>query len=253
MKYIVYVFALTALLFFSCDDEILYPPEKNYGITGKIYDDSGNPIAGVKIYYLFNYMDIPIYSAVEKATNNVSSADFGNKLYQNFSNPVYNSTFMRFSLDSETDLKFELKEKKSSKVIHSFSGRYSYGLYQHYFNKIVDSLDLENGMYIMELETSLGGTIKFKDQKTLVVASDLGKPNCFSDNNGDYLFNYSNAFIGDTINFTLDGENIYPNQVSNSVFLLFRKEGYYSKSVGYEIFPTILLNQDIVLYQELIR
>lgn len=253
MRKLTFTFLSFMILFWGCSEEILPPSENVYGITGLIYDQNGIPVDGVKIYYLFNYIDIPIYNSSERPIGIDSVNEFENKLYQNFSNPVYNSTFLRFSLDSEMDLKFELKEKKSSKIVHSFAGRYNYGLYQHYFDRLVDSLDLENGMYVMDLETSNNGIVTFKSQKTLVVVSDIGKPNSISDNYGKYLYSYNDAFIGDTINFTLDGEDIYPQEITNSIYLLFKKDGYYSRSVAYELFPNMLLNQDIILYKEITR
>ena len=111
MKNIVYVFVVLAIFFIGCDEEILYPPEKNYGINGRIMDESGNTISGVKVYYLFNYYYIPNLTATDKPMNETEVDSFGYALYQNFPNPVYNSSFIRYSLAADMNIELTVKEK----------------------------------------------------------------------------------------------------------------------------------------------
>ena len=250
MKNIVYVFALAALLFFSCDDEILYPPEKNYGINGRIMDESGNPISGVKVYYLFNYYSIPNLPAPDKPMNEAEVDSFGYALYQNFPNPVYNSSFIRYSLAADMDIELTVKECFSGTIKYIYSGYFYYGLYQHHFNEIVNSLQLENGCYSVMLKVSKNGILEYEAEKKMFVISDIGKPNSFSDGSGKYFFDYNKACIGDTLLHTTDGENIYPNVINNQVYLLFKKDGFLTETISTTLYSEILLDRDVILKLE---
>jgi len=250
MKNIVYVIGLTALLFVSCADEILNPPEVNYGINGRIMDESGNPISGVKVYYLFNYSNIPNLPAPDKPINKADVDSFGYAFYQNFPNPVYNSSFIRYSLAADMDIELTVKENFTGTIKYTHSGFNFYGLYQHHFNEIVNSLQLENGSYTIAIKVSKNGTLKYEAAKKMFVISDIGKPNSISDRNGNYFFDYNKACIGDTLLYTSDGEYIYTNIIYNQVNLLFKKDGFLTETISTTLLPTILLNRDVILKLE---
>ena len=250
MRNIIYTFALAALFFVSCDDEILTPPVKNYGINGRIMDESGNPISGVKVYYLFNYYYIPNLTAIDKPMKEAEVDSFGYSLYQNFPNPVYNSSFIRYSLAADMDIELTVKDNSTGKVKYTYSGFNSYGLYQHHLNEIVASFQLENGSYTIGLKVSKNGTLKYEAKKKMFVISDIGKPNSVSDGNGKYFFDYNRACIGDTLLFTIDGEYIYPNVINTQVNLLFKKDGFLTETISTTLYPEILLDRDVILKLE---
>jgi len=250
MKNIVYVFALAALFFVSCDDEILTPPVEYYGINGRIMDESGNPISGVKVYYLFNYHYIPNLAATDKPMNEAEVDSFGYALYQNFPNPVYNSSFIRYSLAADMDIELTVKENSTGTVKYIYSGFNSYGLYQHHLNEIVTSFQLENGSYIVALKASKNGALKYEAEKKMIVISDIGKPNSVSDGNGKYFFDYNKACIGDTLFYTTDGEHIFPNVTTNEVNLLFKKDGFLTETISTTLYSEILLDRDVILKVE---
>lgn len=250
MRNIIYVFALAVLFFVSCDDEILSPPVENYGINGRIMDESGNPISGVKVYYLFNYYYIPNLPAADKPMNETAVDSFGNDLYQNFPNPVYNSSFIRYSLSADMDIELTVKENSTGTVKYTYSGFNLYGLYQHHLNEIVTSFQLENGGYTIALKISKNGTLKYGAEKKMIVISDIGKPNSVSDGNGKYFFDYNKACIGDTLFYTTDGEQIYPNEIYNQVNLLFKKDGFLTETISTTLYPEILLDRDVILKLE---
>lgn len=247
---IIYLFAIAALIIIGCDDEILYPPEKNYGINGRIMDESGNTISGVKVYYLFNYYYIPNLTATDKPMNEAEVDSFGYALYQNFPNPVYNSSFIRYSLAADMNIELTIKESFSGTMKYTYSGFNFYGLYQHHFNEIVNSLQLENGSYTIILKVSKSGTLQYEAKKKMFVISDIGKPNSISDGNGKYFFNYNKASIGDTLLYTTDGENIYPNVITNQVNLLFKKDGFLTETISTTLYSEILLDRDVILKLE---
>ena len=250
MRNIIYAFTLAALLFVSCDDEILIPPVENYGINGRIMDESGNPISGVKVYYLFNYYYIPNLTATDKPMNEAEVDSFGYALYQNFPNPVYNSSFIRYSLAADMDIELTVKENPTGTVKYTYSGFNSYGLYQHHLDEIVTSFQLENGGYTIGLKASKNGALKYEAEKKMIVISDIGKPNSISDGNGKYFFDYNKACIGDTLFYTTDGEHIFPNVTTNEVNLLFKKDGFLTETISTTLYPEILLDRDVILKVE---
>jgi len=250
MRNTIYAFALAALLFFSCDDEILIPPVENYGINGRIMDESGNPISGVQVYYLFNYYYMPNLTATDKPMNETEVDSFGYALYQNFPNPVYNSSFIRYSLAADMDVELTVKENSTGTVKYKYSGFNYYGLYQHHLNEIVTSFQLENGGYTIALKVSKNGAFKYEAEKKMIVISDIGKPNSVSDGNGKYFFDYNKACIGDTLLYTTDGEHIYPNEITNQVNLLFKKDGFLTETISTSLYPEILLDRDVILKVE---
>ena len=250
MKSIVYIFLVLSLLFIGCNDEILFTPEKNYGINGRILNESGDPIPGVKIYCLFDYYYIPNLTIPNKPMNEAEVDSFGYSLYQNFPNPIYNSSFLRYSIASDMDIELTVKECFSGTIKYVYSGYFYYGLYQHHFNEIVNSLQLENGCYSVILKVSKNGIPNYEAEKKMFVISDIGKANSVSDGSGKYIFDYKKACIGDTLFYTTDGENIYPNVIDNQVNLLFKKDGFLTEIVSTTLYSEILLDRDVILKLE---
>lgn len=241
---------IISFLIIGCDDDTLTPLENAYGLTGRILDESGNTIDGAKIYYMFNYNYFPTSQLYKPFLTPANTDSFGYSFNQNFPNPVYNSSFVRYSLGSDVSIELTIAEKKSGKIKYSYSNYNYYGLYQHYFNNLVDSLQLENGCYVLSIKAITEGTTVFYDEKTMFVLSDLGAPNYTSDKYGRYFFDYNNASIGDTIDFTYDGENIYSRYINSQVNFLVKKDGYIPEVVNIELYKTILINQDIILKEE---
>jgi len=246
-----YIFcSLLLFIFISCEDEIVTPPEKNYGIQGRVLDENGNAIDGADIYCLFNYSYLPTQEFIVFPSNNTQVDSFGNALFQNFPNPVYNSSFARYSLADDMDVELTVKDNSTGNIRYTFSEFQNYGLYQHHLNEIVSSLQLENGAYNISLKISNNSEVKYKSEKTMFVVSDIGKPNTVSDKQGKYLFNYNDACIGDTIVVTSDGSNLYPEIISNEINLLFEKEGYIPVLINADLYSGILLTRDVILQKE---
>lgn len=247
----IYLMAFLVLCFFiSCEDEIITPIEKNYGVQGRVLDENGNEIAGTNIYCLFNYSYLPMQEFLVSPFNNNQVDSFGNTLYQNFPNPVYNSSFIRYSLADDMDVELTVKDNSTGNIRYTFSKFQNYGLYQHHLNEIVSSVQLKNGAYNISLKVSENSEVRYKSEKTMFVVSDIGKPNTVSDEQGKYLFNYNDACIGDTIVVTFNGSNLYPEIINNEIYLLFEKEGYIPLVVKVSLYPEILINQDVILRKE---
>lgn len=241
---------LVLLIFLSCDDTIITPPEPELGVTGKVIDEYGNPLSDVKVFYLFNFNYIPNLPSSDNLLNDTEIDSFNYELFQNFPNPVYNSSFIRYSLNSDADIELTLTELYSGLVKYSVSKPSYYGIYQHYFNNIVDSLQLENGFYKVEFKAFKNGILKYKSEKKLVVISDLGKPCSTSDKNGKFYFDYDKSFIGDTLTYAIDDQYSYTLQIDKSVNLIFRKEGYFDETINTTLYKDILLNRDVVMRKE---
>lgn len=241
---------LVLIIFLSCDDTSIIPPESEFGVTGRVIDESGNPITNVRVYYLFNFTYIPHLPGSDKPLNETKIDSFDYELFQNFPNPVYNSSFIRYSINSDADIELTLTELNSGIVKYSVTKPSYYGIYQHYFNNIVDSLQLENGFYKVEFKAFKNGILKYKSEKKLVVVSDLGKPCSTSDKNGKFYFDYDKSFIGDTLTYSTDDEYSYTLQIDKSVNLILRKEGYFDETINITLYKNILLNRDVVMRKE---
>lgn len=241
---------LVLLTFSSCDDVITNPPETYYGITGKIMDESGHPIKDVKVFYLFNYYYLPNPAISETLQKETAVDSFANNLYQNFPNPVYNSFFLRYSISTDADITLAIRESYSGRTKYLISKPSYYGIYQHYFNSIVDSLKLENGCYVIELTVSKNQNLLYKAAKKMVVISDLGTPNSLSNNDGIYFFDYNKSFISDTIFYAYSDNSVYPFEIHNNVNLRFQKEGYLSETINTDLYPGILINRDVIMKKE---
>lgn len=241
---------ITLFIYVSCKDTITNPIKPDYGITGRIIDESGKPISNVNVYYLLNFSYIPNIQISDKSLNETNVDSFGFDLSQNFPNPVYNSCFIRYSLNSDADIELKITECFSGKVKYSFSKASYYGLYQHYFKNIVDSLQLENGFYKVELKAFNSGALTYASEKKMVVISDLGRPGSISDKNGKYYFDYDKSSIGDTLIYSLSDGYSYQIVIDKTVNLLFQKQGYSSEIINTTLYREVLLNRDVVMKEK---
>ncbi len=90
---------LSPLTLWTCKEGPTAPNPNVYaGITGTVYDTSGTCLDSVRIFCLFNFSYYPTASTREKSLIfKINKPDtFGFNLYQNFPNPVQNTTFLRF-------------------------------------------------------------------------------------------------------------------------------------------------------------
>jgi hypothetical protein len=246
-----FIFVIISLIFNSCSKSGINEPEQLYGLQGIVKDTVGKPLNDVSIYCLFSYSYIPNGSYVPEPVPKPTEVDsFTFKLEQNFPNPVYNSSFVRFAIPDDMNIEFTLKEKLSGSVKYDLSGFYYYGLYQNYLENIVTNYQLENSCYIMHLEAGKNGNPGFTAEKKLFVVSDIGKPNTESESNGYYFFDYKKACIGDTIISTLDGTNTNPILITNEINLLFKRDGYLPEIIKVSLYPELLINRDVILKKE---
>lgn len=245
------VIFLFLLLFNSCDEYgPLEPNQTRFGITGVVMDDKGNVLSDVKVYCLYNYTYLPVYSMLPKHPEFFSPDSFSHNLYQNFPNPVYNSSFLRYSLPEDMNVEVTLTEKISGKVVDSFSGFKNAGLYQHHFNEIVSQLQLRNGLYNIKLRTLKDGQVRYENEKRMIIVSDVGQPNVITNAKGEFLFDYKSAFVGDSVVATGDGSYSYIYILPDNINLLFTKEGYLPELLNVTIYPEILFNRDVILQRE---
>lgn len=251
---IIWIFACFIFINISCDYEdetFIVEPVQSYGIQGVVMDTSGKPLTDVKIYNLFNYNYIPNKNFIPKNNLNMTSIDsFGFQLFQNFPNPVYNSSFIRFSIPDNMDIELTLKNLVTGDIISIIEGFYNYGFYQHYLDTIVNKYQLENGPYLISLKAKKDEVLKFFDEKKLFVISDIGNPNIISNKDGIYFFDYKTSFIGDTIISTIDGTFTYPIPIGNRINLLFKKDGYIPAVIDAFLYPELLINRDVILIKE---
>jgi len=233
------------------NDNFVAVEERHFGVQGKVTDSLGNPIEGVGIYCLFYQFYVPELDREEE--NAFQLLDEGTlfdfKLYQNFPNPFPNSTYIRFSLPQDCQIELTIRSKHSNTILYTERETLLPGLYQRYLEDIVMNQQLPNAVYRYSLTADGRDGMRYYDEKEMLVISDTGKPNSGSSAGGLYLFKYEDAFVGDSVrvSYSSDETHIYSVALGNFVNLLIRKEGYQDRITGVELYPTLLLNRDIVL------
>lgn len=224
------------------------------GLSGQILDTEGNPIDGAKIFCLYYLTHIPAEPVQTLKITFLSTQDgsFDFKLFQNFPNPFSNSSFLRFSLPQECTVFLRIRTKNSQASVYQYTDILPYGLYQRYLENLVDSLNLKNGVYRYSLQAQGVNGISYFSQKDLLIVSNLGSPNAISNDRGEYFFDYGQAFVGDSVMVTQNDtmDNTYTIILDNHINLLIEKETYILKIITVELYPDVLLNQDIVLLKE---
>jgi len=236
----------------ACNEDATAPPpiaESKYGLTGIVVDSSGARLDSVAVYCLFHSSFIPPENAGHSLTR-VSDADtFDFELYQNFPNPFSHSTFIRFSLPSEIGVRLSIVDRFEGIAKDVYVDNLPLGLYQLYLSRIVDSLNLRNGPHTFLLEATTSGGVYTLTSEAFVI-SDSGLPAAATNASGTYVFEYNQAFVGDSVLLTSTGDDIYQFYLTNSVYLLFQRGGYRPETIESEIFQDLLLQRDVVLFKE---
>lgn len=247
-------FMLLASALCSCVQENVAPliEEPRYGLYGTVMDSSGRPLDSVRVFCLFSYWFPPEVKGSRFGLTRLSDIDtFSFRLYQNFPNPFSQSTYLRFSLPRYCDIRLTIADRLDGSVKYVYTETLLPGFYQMYLHRLVDSLRLRNGPYTYTLWVNIGQGIHYQATRQMFVISDSGMPNSVSNVRGQYFFDYREAFIGDSVWYSYNGEDVYPYRLYNSVTLLVQRRGYVRRTFLVDIYPTILLRRDIVLIREI--
>ena len=193
-------FLLIVITAAGCSDKVVSPPpEKVFGVQGTVLDTAGNPVSGAKFYCLFDYGYIPDSTGGPSFPDSpLRDSVFSNELFQNFPNPLSKDTYLRFSLHQKSAVDLRLISKLDGSVVYELQDTLEYGLYQRYL-AIGSSPRVKNGIYRYVLGiTPIGGTpIQF--EKEMLILNYSNAPNFVSTGSGFYMFNYNDAFVGDTV------------------------------------------------------
>jgi hypothetical protein len=256
LRVISHIFLVGFLILFSCviwnckDDPTGPTVNSHAGIQGIVYDTSGHPLDSVRIFclYYFNYYS-PANTKGKSAIFRVNKPDtFGFNLYQNFPNPVQNTTFLRFSLPIACSTNISVTDRANGEVKYSYSDSLPEGLYQLYLNNLVDSLQLHNGPYTYSIIAKSTTGITYNASKELFVVSDVGSPNATTGTDGMYFFDYKNAFVGDSVAvYTNEIYPIYNVSLGKNITLLIERRGYYTQYYETYLNPNIQIHSDIIM------
>ncbi len=251
LRCIIFLFVLIAVTYLeSCkENPVSQGSGGAAGVSGIVYDTSGHPLDSVRVYCLYSFsIDYNMMSPrshIEKV-NNVDT--FGFNLYQNFPNPIQNSTYLRFSIPVPCSVRITLTDRVGSKVIYSFTESFLDGMYQLFLANLVDSLQLHNGPYLYEFNAIGSGGQQYSGSKEVFVVSDVGSPNGVTKADGMYFFDYDDANVGDSVVvYPNDLYQSYITTLGSNVTLLFERRGYNSAYSYAYVIPTVQLHSDIIL------
>jgi hypothetical protein len=254
MKHKIILFFLIILSVFisACKSDSVGPQQQNWGgLTGTILDTAGVPLDSVGIYCFFNFA--PLYPGLYKNTTLFTPAKtdtFGFALYPNFPNPVNNSTYIKFALPADSHIELSFTGLNSSAASYHYSADYQAGLYQLYLHNLVDSLKLQNGPYTVNLSALAESGVKYNAKSNMFVVSDLGSPNVYTTLTGQYIFNYNDAYIGDSVRTADAGDYSHTIPIYNTVTFLAKRRGYKDTIFNAALFPQLLLHNDVVMIKE---
>ncbi|MCF6269117.1 MAG: hypothetical protein L3J41_05355 [Melioribacteraceae bacterium] len=239
--------------FIFCDDGITNVEVIDSGLIGRVFDTTGNPISDVEIFCLYNLSYLPIPPLTMPKINLLNEKnEFDFELFQNYPNPFFSSTYIRYSLPQKCTVEIIIRYKNSNRNVYSFTRELPYGYYQHYLNSIVDSLNLENGLYIYNLKAIGEDNSVYNAEKEMMVISTEGEASAKTNNYGVFNFDFNKALVGDSVIVKSYDNNSYmrTKYLTNTVNFLFVKPGYKLKYLRKELFQDVLLTHDVVLLEE---
>jgi len=141
-----------------------------------------------------------------------------------------------------------LTNRRSNEVKYSYTSSFLDGLYQLFLGNLVDSLQLHNGPYTYRFSAVGSGGQQYSGSKEAFVVSDVGTPDALTKNDGQYYFDYDNAFVGDTVvNYTSDLYSPYNTILGSNVTLLFLRRGYNPYYYVTTVYSTIAFHSDILM------
>ena len=245
------IFILLIIVFYSCTRTPVEPEPPPVGLTGIVMDTMGNPIPDVSIYCMYAFPNFDSISVKEQnKLSRIASPDtFGFDLMQNFPNPVFNSVFFRFSIPGSMRLQFTIRQKSGTKRWLIFNDSLEYGYYQYYLKNLVDSLKLRNGLYVYSLAGVTHDTTYYLE-KELAVVSNKGTPNALSSEDGTFLFDYRDSFIGDSVAVYNSHNMFHYLHIKNKIYFYVKKSGYKPKYLYIELYPDVLIHHDIILRKQ---
>ena len=168
-------------LFISCDDSST-SPQSDLRRSIKVIDENGNRIPKVEVTFMYNnFLNFnTTNSELPKGKSKIQKLSDSNvefKLYQNMPNPVRYSTFLRFSIHHEGNVRLQINNIKSYQNIFSFSDTLSPGLYQFYFDLMDSSFTtaFKNGFYNCSLVLEAAGSTFITNNVVLIISPKAEK------------------------------------------------------------------------------
>lgn len=247
------IIVILPLLVYACSEPMEPEPQVMNGLTGRVVDSSGVALDSVSIYCYYSYYPGSTGSNFEmslpKRLNKTASFDFS--FSGNYPNPVYNSTYIKFSLPGKSHIGISVTRNSAAKASYLHSGDFEGGLYQYQFKDIVDSLKLMNGPYTIRFSALSDSGRQFNASCPMFVISDRGTPNAAATSKGEYYLPFSEAFVGDSVVTPgSDYMSYYKRYLGNYVYLYVKRRGYMPLVMQIALYRNLLLHQDIVLYKE---
>ena len=184
---------IASIIFCSCKENIVDPPEKVAAVYGKITDQNDNILSGVNVHYIFSLsQDVELRNvgiAYTITTNQTITMVIYNMNNNEVARPVNQAS--------------------------RFPGNHT---------QFFDGNNLTNGLY----RYKISGESFYEEGIFLLLTNDINKliatsPLSVSGSNGEFAINYSTLGIGKKWQIQgIEGEKV----IADSVKFVFSKEGY---------------------------
>lgn len=220
------------------------------GLTGIVFDQLGIQLEGVAIRCFYSLYSLPLepqVDSIKEPLTRLKRLPLELALTQNFPNPVSSSTFIRFSLPSESHIDLTVYDLSAQRIVYRYEDDLPYGFFQLYLENIVDSMQLRNGPYSYSLQVrDVNGRTETRTRE-MFVASSHSTPYGNTDSFGRFIFDYQHAFIGTIVYTTTDDTVSSPVVLSNRVMFYLSKAGFAPQFFTVSLLPHNILTRDIVM------
>lgn len=109
------IIVVLPILISACSEPMEPEPQVMNGLTGRVVDSSGVTLDSVNIYCYYHFnpgYNLPYYEA--SIPNMLKkTAGFDYSFSGNYPNPVYNSTYIKFSLPGKSQITISVKRKSA--------------------------------------------------------------------------------------------------------------------------------------------
>jgi hypothetical protein len=251
---ICFYFLELSAVFLSCSDNPKGPSlNTRLALSGTVSNTQGEKLEGAGVHFIYKFTEVPWLSKKKHPSHHADAIPIPGiySLYQNYPNPFYNTTVIRFQVLSESDVRLSVLSYPDKDTIQVITNRtYPAGLFQVVYDGMGG---LSNDIYYYSLDTKEYHSTK--EMCHLIIDQNelkQDKANGYTDKNGFFEIEYRTIPIGEKIISTSeDGpDSLYFHYITDSLAMVFTKQGYASVQKKVRIDTTRSTNYNIIMNRE---